>query len=99
MSRGRPATGSSVYPAVSVVSTGDCCAAAKALGGRRILAADAPRLPLADCTRPEACRCRFAKFADRRDDDQARRHEGSSMRSVLYSGQQRRRSPGRRRDD
>lgn len=84
---------------MSVIAAGECCDAGKALAGRRILAADAPRLPLEDCTRPTDCRCRFTKFADRRDGDHERRHEGSSMRSVLYSGQQRRRSRGRRRDD
>jgi hypothetical protein len=84
---------------VSVLTAGECCAAARALAGGRILAVDAPRLPLEDCTRPTDCRCRFAKFADRRDGDHERRHEGSSMRSVLYSGHQRRRSGGRRRDD
>jgi hypothetical protein len=93
------AAGSKAFPAVSVSATSECCAAAKALAGRRILAVHAPRLPLEDCTRPAACRCRFTKFVDRRDDGHERRHEGKSMRSVLYSGQERRRAPGRRRGD
>lgn len=34
--------------------------------GIRLLADEAPRLPLSDCTMPEACNCRFQKYPDRR---------------------------------
>ena len=95
----RQATGPKAFPAVSVVAAGDCCAAARALERRRILAAEAPRLPLDDCSKPAACRCRFVKYDDRRDGGDDRRHEGSSMRSVLYADKERRRAGGRRRDD
>jgi hypothetical protein len=45
------------------------------------------------------CTCRFRKFADRREGDEDRRHQNSSMRSILYSGPERRKSPRRRPDD
>jgi hypothetical protein len=88
------------YAAVMVAASPLACEAAKTQDGRRILAADAPRLPLSDCTQPQDCRCRFSKFADRRDGDEGeRRHYGVSMRSALRVGKERRRSVGRRRDD
>jgi hypothetical protein len=54
------------WNAVSIVCTGASCAAAQALKGRRYLSADAPRLPLPDCTSPAACRCAYRKHPDRR---------------------------------
>jgi hypothetical protein len=83
-----------------IAASPSACAAAKAQDGRRILANEAPRLPLSDCTQPHDCRCRFSKFADRRDElESERRHQGVSMRSVLFSGKERRRSGGRRSED
>jgi len=88
------------YPAVMIAASRSACAAAKAQDGRRILATDAPRLPLSDCTQPHDCQCRFSKYADRRDEfDSERRHHGVSMRSVLFAGKERRRSGGRRSED
>jgi hypothetical protein len=87
------------YPAIAVVSPVDCCAAARELSGRRLLTAEAPRLPLADCTQPSQCKCRFRKFTDRRDGDDDRRQLGSEARSIWYAGPQRRVSPTGRRGD
>jgi hypothetical protein len=84
---------------VSVVPSGNCCAAAKELAGHKILTAKAPRLPLPDCTQPLQCMCRFKKFTDRRDGDEDRRQLGSEARSVWYAGPQRRKTPTRRRGD
>ena len=96
---GSRSTDGAAYSGVSVVSSGDCCEAAKELAGRKLLTAEAPRLPLADCTQPMQCKCRFRKFTDRRDGDEDRRHLGSAARSVWYAGPQRRESPKRRRGD
>lgn len=88
------------YPAVTIAPGGGACAAAKAVEGRRVLATEAPRLPLKDCSQPHACQCRFKKYSDRRDETEAeRRQRGVSMRSVLYSGGERRKSGGRRQED
>lgn len=84
---------------MSVEPSADCCEAVKSYAGRRMLSAAAPRLPLEACSQPAACRCRYRKYEDRRDGSESRRHEGNSMRSVLYAGRERRRSPDRRGDD
>jgi len=88
-----------IYVAVSIVSRGDCCASVKALNGQRILAAAAPKLPLENCSTPFQCRCRFEKYSDRRENDEGRRFDDASERAAWYSGQQRRKGRGRRRDE
>lgn len=53
------------YHAVSIRYAPSACDAAKAMTGRRLLANEAPRLPLSGCDgRP--CECRFAHHNDRR---------------------------------
>jgi len=53
------------FHAVSIKPSKRCCNAAKELAGHRFLAAEAPRLPLADCGAPD-CQCRFSHHKDRR---------------------------------
>ena len=73
---GRPtptsAQGPSPWHAVSIRG-GDCgrCEAAKSLAGLRFLSGEAPALPLPDCDRPDACRCRYQKHSDRRTPGEA----------------------------
>ena len=43
------------------------CAAVEQIAGYRILAAEAPQLPLPDCDEAE-CQCRYAQYRDRRTD-------------------------------
>jgi hypothetical protein len=93
-------TNSKKYSAVSIAASGDCCPAVREHVGRKLLATDAPRLPLAACAHPLQCTCRFRKYADRRDeDDEDRRSVRNEVRPVWYSGAQRRKSPGRRGED
>jgi hypothetical protein len=87
------------YPAVEVTSPGKCCAAAKALEGRLMLATAAPRLPLADCADPAACECRFRKHPDRRMGDDDRRFPYEGQRATWFTGSERRGARGRRSDD
>lgn len=54
------------FHAVTVVAGGDACPQALALQDVRLLSADAPRLPMRDCDRPERCECRFQHHDDRR---------------------------------
>ena len=61
------------FPAVTIATGTDRCNAVGALEGVRILATDAPALPMPDCTMPAACRCRYKNRVDRRDDEQGRR--------------------------
>jgi hypothetical protein len=62
----------------------------------RILASRAPALPMPNCSRPAKCRCRFKKFADRRDDDEGRWFKFAVERAAWRAGGQRRKSRGRR---
>jgi hypothetical protein len=86
------------FRAVEIVASLHCCAAVKALRGQRKFCAEAPRLPLTDCTTPGECRCRFEKYPDRRDGDD-RRPFALSMRGAWYGGIERRRSSARRSSD
>lgn len=87
------------FAAVSIVTPSTCCTAVKELAGRKLLARDAPRLPLPECSSPGQCKCRFQKHPDRRGDDEDRRLFTTQQRSIWYSGNQRRKSVGRRSDD
>lgn len=53
------------FHAVSVVPEPGCCEAVQKLAGQRFLSAEAPTLPLADCTAAN-CGCRYRHHADRR---------------------------------
>ena len=81
------------YQSVSIVCPTKCCAAVKAVGGQRFLAASAPTLPLPTCTLSNQCRCKFQKHDDRREDE--RRWVG--MMSTWYGGPEKRRPRARRR--
>jgi hypothetical protein len=93
------AMGPAKYSAVTIVAARECCAAVQELAGRKILAASAPRLPLADCASPSRCQCRFKKLPDRRDVDDDRRYLRNDVHSAWYEGTQRRKSTDRRRED
>ncbi|QSX32899.1 hypothetical protein JYB87_14285 [Shewanella avicenniae] len=53
------------YHAVSIMSDKECCNAAVEIEGKRFLSADAPILPLKQCS-AATCRCRYEHFEDRR---------------------------------
>ncbi|MGB5510304.1 MAG: hypothetical protein WBM87_01205 [Woeseiaceae bacterium] len=87
------------YPGVEVIpGSSDCCAAVTVIAGRRLLADEAPNLPLANCNRPR-CRCRYQQYDDRRAD--ARRDADIGIRSMadLYNDSGRTSKPGRRSAD
>jgi hypothetical protein len=65
----KPATIGKDYRAVSVAPGVKCCSAGTAIVGKSFLSREAPRLPLANCTMPSNCSCKFKKAADRRDGD------------------------------
>lgn len=83
------------YRAVSLVSAGKRCAAAKASGGKRFLIRDAPRLPLIDCTIAAECACKFRKDSDRRDGGD-RRLLGVSETARWFAGPEARKIGARR---
>jgi len=86
------------WSAVSIVPGSNGCEAALALKGRRFLGAEAPRIPLAECTSVQSCRCVYRKYADRRAGPR-RAEDDSGMRRVTRSGTERRAGRGRRSTD
>ena len=84
------------WNAVSIVSTSASCEAARALKGQRYLSAQAPRLPLPQCTSPGNCPCTYKKHSDRRAGPR-REDEKTGLRRP--ANDERRRSRGRRSSD
>jgi hypothetical protein len=85
------------FQAVAVFRGIPSCEQAKRYADQRFLAKDAPSLPLSACTMPHQCTCKFLKFADRRESQ--RRLMEVGIGAQLYSGKERRRLRGRRRED
>jgi len=76
----------------------DSCECAKAIGGKRFLSNEAPRLPLLQCPHPQTCTCQFKHHTDRRR--QARRAEDVGMPPKFMPPRERRaEAHGRRSDD
>lgn len=86
-----------LYASITVVPGRTCCHAARKLRKARTLVDQAPRLPLPDCTQPEACECTFEKYADRRSKaDGDRRVVGLWQPGLWKQGGERRVKKGRR---
>jgi hypothetical protein len=66
------------WHAVGIRCAENACAAVQALRQRRYLSREAPRLPLADCTNPAGCHCRYRHFEDRRDGPRRDAETGAS---------------------
>jgi hypothetical protein len=54
------------WHAVGIVAKSSACEAARALRATRFLSAEAPRLPLPQCTKSKECHCAYKHYADRR---------------------------------
>jgi hypothetical protein len=54
------------FHAVTVVAGSNSCMQSLELKDVRLLSADAPRLPMGSCDRPDDCACRFRHHEDRR---------------------------------
>lgn len=65
------------YAAVTVTSPAKCCEAALATLDQPLLLTSHPQLPLPDCSMPDACRCQFRNWDDRRIGE--RRLPGASL--------------------
>lgn len=76
-----------------------CCKAVEALAGRRLLADEAPQLPMPDCDQP-TCKCRFHQYSDRRTDLRRDADAGiGSMADMFVAENARDERPGRRSVD
>lgn len=76
-----------------------CCTAVEALAGRRLLAHEAPQLPMPDCDQP-SCECRFKQYTDRRTDLRRNSDAGiGTMADMFVTDNARAERPGRRSVD
>jgi hypothetical protein len=82
---------------VSVVGGPNACDAAKQLKNVRVLSAEAPRLPLANCDHPATCACVYRHHEDRRAGPRRARERGQL--AGPWAMTDRRRSAGRRETD
>ncbi len=83
---GRPARNqriSNPWHAVSVITGEYACDAAVAMRDRRLLSADAAKLPLANCAQPAACACHYRHHADRRKERRRARDNGLPDRKFM----------------
>lgn len=86
------------YRAAAIVSPECACDAVKAMGGRRFLLREVPRLPVADCTMRK-CECSYVRFRDRRSNSADRRALFSVMTNMYTTiGNDERRSRAGRRE-
>ena len=76
-----------------------CCKAVEALAGRRLLADEAPQLPMPDCDQA-TCECRFHQYTDRRTDLRRDSDAGiGTMADMFVTENARADRPGRRSVD
>lgn len=54
------------FHAVAIVCGTNCCTASHAIEGIRYLSAEAPRLPLEECSDVLECACTYRHYLDRR---------------------------------
>ena len=97
----KPARTSGPYQCAElVVSPSSCCSAAKALAGKRLLAGEAPALPLPECDQ-STCRCRYNRFTDRRTEARRAADVGLRVGNDMYrqAGKCSRQGNGRRTTD
>lgn len=92
-SRTAPTPQRQEFGAVELIAGTGSCAAAKRLAGDRILAAEAPMLPLDGCT--TRCRCSYRRYTDRRDMNRRRSDDGLSD-IYIYAGRENRSREDRR---
>ena len=89
-------TRSQPYAGVEIHCGQHACGEAKKLRGTRLLASNAPVLPLIGCD-ADACNCAYRKWDDRRQD--SRRSSDDGIEPIIYAGRENRESDGRRDKD
>jgi hypothetical protein len=84
------------WHAVSIVPKGASCEAAHAMRSKRFLSAEAPRLPLTQCTNSKSCICAYKHHEDRRGQPR-RSDETAGLRRSAKVTEERRSSGDRRK--
>lgn len=74
-----------------------CCDAATAMGSRRFLISEAPKVPLATCSDPGLCRCKYRNVDDRRAGDDRRSVVGALSRDMPIGDERTNKRAGRER--
>jgi hypothetical protein len=85
------------WSAVRIATRGEICAKAEALRDKRLLARDAPALPLKGCTMSATCNCMYRHYGDRRA--ATRRDVAASVQRVSPAPAERRAVRSRRDAD
>ncbi|MEM1153771.1 MAG: hypothetical protein AAGI44_06495 [Pseudomonadota bacterium] len=75
VSRPRTSAPSDGSPAISVLTSPDCCGSAQRMQGKRYPSSEAPGLPLADCTQDQ-CSCTYG-YANEQSGFHVERRRGS----------------------
>jgi hypothetical protein len=96
--RPNQACGAADFRAVSIAPSVMSCTAAMHATGKSYLLRQAPRLPLAACTTPTNCPCKFHKKADRREESD-RRLFGATETTRWFAGTDNRKHRSRRSSD
>lgn len=94
---GSPAASKHPYYAVAITPCEDACTAVNSLSNSRILAEEAPQVPVPECDR-QVCNCTFEHFNDRRQ-PVAERRRRLERRAEQRRADDRRCGVGRRRSD
>ena len=81
------------FASVEIRCGKNACSDAKGLIGEKLLAANAPILPLTRCS-AATCECRYRKIDDRRED--SRRGSDVGLQSLIYAAAERRLAACRR---
>ena len=88
----------SPFHAVEIRCSKNACQAAHDTHGERYVSAEAPRLPLVQCDRPDRCQCRYQHYEDRRGASRRDSESDSRTHSDVERIEQRK-AKGRRADD
>jgi hypothetical protein len=85
------------WHAVHIAAGPNACEAVLALGKQRFLSRQAPKLPLAECTKTATCQCAYRHHKDRRSGPRRWSDQGGGNRPRPEG--ERREKRGRRTDD
>jgi hypothetical protein len=88
----------SPWAATSILPNKGSCEAARAIKLLRFLSAEAPRLPVPECSSPGSCTCTYKKYPDRRAGPR-REDEDTGICRYFDPTKERRVTRGRRRSD
>ncbi|MDG2156092.1 MAG: hypothetical protein P8M26_09125 [Gammaproteobacteria bacterium] len=87
--RNKPiATEKKKYSGLAFVAEAHCCDAANTHNERRFLTSEAPNIPLAECSDPALCHCKYRNIDDRRIRHD-RRHIVGALSKDMPVGDQR----------